>query len=192
MKALKIILIVVVTIIVIPLVVAVFTKKEYLVEREVIINQPNEKVFDYIKYLKNQDEYSKWASMDPEMNVYYRGEDGAVGFVSGWESEDKNVGKGEQEITGITEGSRIDYELRFIEPFKSTSLAYMTTEALDAAQTQVVWGFEGKMSYPMNLMLLIMDFEKMIADDLDHGLTNLKTLLEQQKEEIISEDESEE
>jgi hypothetical protein len=192
MKALKIILIVVVTIILIPLVVALFTKKDYLVEQEVVIHKPNEIVFDYIKYLKNQDEYSKWASMDPQMKVYFRGEDGTIGFVSGWESEDKNVGKGEQEITGITEGSRIDYELRFIEPFQSTSLAYMTTEPLAESSTRVMWGFEGRMAYPMNLMLLIMDFEKMISDDLEHGLDNLKTILEQHQEEDFKKEETEE
>lgn len=31
----------------------------------------------------------------------------------------------------------------------------------------------------MNLMLLCMDMEKMLAPDLENGLNNLKTLLEQ-------------
>lgn len=51
------------------------------------------------------------------MEHYFDGEDGTVGFVSGWKSNSSDVGSGEQEITGTTEGERIDYELRFIEPF---------------------------------------------------------------------------
>ncbi|MEX2593845.1 MAG: hypothetical protein WD426_13810 [Anditalea sp.] len=47
-------------------------------------------------------------------------------------------------------------------------------------QTKVKWGFNGHMNYPMNLMFLFMDFEKMIDDDLETGLYNLKTALEKQ------------
>lgn len=35
------------------------------------------------------------------------------------------------------------------------------------------------MKYPMNLMMLFMDMEKQLAPDLQNGLDNLKTLLEQ-------------
>jgi hypothetical protein len=171
-------LIVIVVIIAIPLIVALLTKKEYGVIREVLINRPKPEVFNYIKYLKNQDNFSKWATMDPNMKKEYRGEDGTVGFVSAWDSEQKNVGKGEQEIKKILEGERIEYELRFIKPFQSTSLAYMTTETISENQTRVKWGFNGKMNYPMNIMLLFMDMEKMIGNDFATGLSNLKTIVE--------------
>lgn len=157
---------------------ALFVKKEYAVEKEIVINQPKAEVFEYIKHLKNQDNFSKWATMDPDMKKTYRGTDGTVGFVSAWESQDDEVGVGEQEIKTITEGDRIDFELRFIKPFESTESAYMTTETLDENQTLVKWGFNGHMDYPMNLMLVFMDIEKMIGDDLQTGLNNLKTKLE--------------
>jgi hypothetical protein len=174
----KTILIVLVVIIAIPLIIALLMKKEYGVIREVVINKPKSEVFNYIKYLKNQDNFSKWATMDPNMKKEYRGEDGAVGFVSAWDSEQKNVGKGEQEIKKLIEGERIEYELRFIKPFQSTSLAYMTTETISENQTRVKWGFNGKMNYPMNIMLLFMDMEKMIGNDFATGLSNLKTIVE--------------
>ena len=77
----------------IPLVVALFTPDSYDVEREVIINQPKSIVFNYVKLLKNQDEYSKWARMDPDMQKSFRGTDGTVGFISAWDSENPDVGK---------------------------------------------------------------------------------------------------
>lgn len=178
MKIFKKILIALVIIIAIPLVMALFIKKDYAVEREVVINQPKENVFDYIKYLKNQDNFSKWATMDPGMKKTYRGTDGTVGFVSAWESQKDDVGVGEQEIKKITEGERIDYELRFIKPFESTEKAYMITHALGENQTSVKWGFSGRMNYPMNLMLLFMDFEEMIGNDFETGLNKLKAELE--------------
>ncbi|PSL35914.1 SRPBCC family protein [Chitinophaga ginsengisoli] len=178
MKALKKILLVIVVLIAIVLILAAFTKKRYGVEREVVINKPKQEVFDYIKLLKNQDNYSKWAMMDPAMKKTYTGTDGTVGFVSAWDSDKKDVGKGEQEIKKIAEGEKIDFELRFYKPFESTEQAYMQTEAVSPTSTKVKWGFNGHMNYPMNLMLLCMDFEKMIGDDLQTGLTNLKSNLE--------------
>ena len=49
------ILIVLLIIIAIPLVGALFVKKSYSVEREIIIDKPKAEVFNYIKFLKNQD-----------------------------------------------------------------------------------------------------------------------------------------
>ncbi|MBK6266189.1 SRPBCC family protein [Marivirga sp. S37H4] len=174
----KKILIAIAIIIAIPLIIALFVNKTYEVEREIIINKPQQEVFDYVKYLKNQDNFSKWATMDPEMKKTYRGTDGTVGFVSAWESDNDEVGTGEQEITNIIEGERIDYELRFIKPMESTAPAFMTTEAVSENQTKVKWGFSGHMDYPMNLMMLFMDFEEMIGNDFQEGLNELKTQLE--------------
>jgi len=178
MKILKTILIAVGILIAVTLIVSLFVKKDYEVEREITIDKPKEEVFDYVKLLKNQDNYSKWATMDPDMKKTYRGTDGTVGFVSAWDSNNKDVGKGEQEIKKITEGERIDFELRFFEPFESSEPAYMTTESVSENQTKVKWGFNGHMDYPMNIMMLFMDFEKMIGDDLETGLKNLKSVLE--------------
>ncbi len=116
--------------------------------------------------------------MDPAMKKSYRGTDGTVGFVSHWESDNEEVGWGEQEIKKITEGERIDFELRFLKPFEATEPAYMATESINENQTKVKWGFSGHFSYPMNLMLLFYDMEKMIGDDLQNGLGKLKEILE--------------
>jgi hypothetical protein len=178
MRILKIILVIIAIIVAIPLVLALFVKKEYSVEREIVINKPKQEVYDYIKYLKNQNNYSKWANMDPAMRKEFRGTDGTVGFVSAWESDKKDVGKGEQEIIKIDEGNRIDYEIRFVEPFESVAPAYMAVEPVSENQAKVKWGFMGRMPYPMNVMQLFMDLPGMIGNDLQTGLNNLKGILE--------------
>jgi len=179
MKALKIIGLVLVGIIVLILITGLFVNGKYAVEREITIQKSKSEVFDYVKYLKNQSNFSVWAKIDPAMKTEFRGEDATVGFVSAWDSKDQKAGKGEQKIVKIDEGSRIDYELHFIEPFESTDFAYMTTTAVNDSVTSVKWGFNGEMKYPMNLMMLTMDMEKMLAPDLQNGLNNLKALLEQ-------------
>lgn len=178
MKVLKYVFGVIFAIIILILIVAAFSPSEYAVEREVIIYRPVTEVFDYVKYLKNQDDFSKWADMDPNMKKKYSGIDGTVGFISAWESDNEEVGKGEQEIMKIEINKRIDYELRFMEPFEATDEAYIITTAINSIQTNVKWGFKGSMNYPMNLMLLMMDMEEMLGNDLQTGLDNLKYVLE--------------
>lgn len=177
MKILKRILIALAIIIAIPLVIALFVNKDYTVERQVTINKPEEQVFDYIKYVKNQQKFSVWSKMDPNMKQEFRGTDGTVGFVSAWDSEDGGVGKGEQEIVAIKENERVDFQLRFIKPFPSTSPAYMATEGQGNATT-VTWGFQGHMDYPFNFMNLFMP--SMLGKDLQAGLNNLKQIMENQ------------
>jgi uncharacterized protein YndB with AHSA1/START domain len=152
--------------------------KEYAVEREVIINQPKDSVFAYIKYLKNQDNFSVWAKTDPKMKKTFTGVDGTVGAISAWESNDENVGVGEQEIKKFTKGERIDFELRFKIPMEATEDAYITTEAISTTETKVKWGFNGGMDYPMNLMLPFFQMDKVIGNDLQTGLDTLKMILE--------------
>lgn len=178
MKTLKRIGIVVIILIALVLILGLFINGKYAVEREVTINKSKQEVFDYVKYLKNQDNFSVWAKIDPTMKKEYRGEDGTVGFVSAWDSENKEAGKGEQKILKIDGSNRIDYETHFIKPFESTDYAYMEFSAVNDSVTNVKWGFDGKMKYPMNLMLLFMNMEKMLAPDLQNGLNNLKGILE--------------
>lgn len=178
MKILKRILMVLAALVAFVLILALVAPKSYSVEREITINQPLDSVFNYVKYLKNQDNFSVWATMDANMKKEYRGTDGVPGFVSAWESESKDVGKGEQEIMKIADGKRIDFEIRFMKPFESTDYAYMTTDAVNDSVTDVKWGFSGKMPYPMNLMLLFMSMDEMVGKDLGTGLENLKSVLE--------------
>jgi effector-binding domain-containing protein len=178
MKILKKILIGLVIIIAIPFITALFINGKYDVVRETTINQPKDMVFEYVKYLKNQDNFSVWSQMDPNMKKGFEGNDGTVGSYATWDSEVDDVGKGEQEITKIIEGERIDFELRFLKPFEATDVAYFITDSIDENKTKVQWGFNGEMDYPMNLMLLFMDMEEMLAPSLEEGLTNLKDLLE--------------
>jgi len=179
MKILKWILIVLVSIIALLLITALFVKKEYAVEKQIEINKPKQDVFNYVVLLTNQNNYSKWAANDPAMEKSFIGVDGKVGFVSAWKSKVKNVGAGEQEITKIDPGNRIDYELRFKEPMEDSNLAHMTVDSIGENKTLVKWGFEGVMSYPSNITLLFLDFDKLIGGDFEFGLKKLKSILEE-------------
>ncbi|OXA75666.1 Polyketide cyclase / dehydrase and lipid transport [Flavobacterium aquidurense] len=179
MLIIKRMLLILILIVSIVLIAAYFMPKDYAVEREITINKPSDSVFNYVRYLKNQNEFSVWANIDPKMKSTYKGTDGNVGAISAWESSVKDVGVGEQEITKITEGKRIDFALRFKEPMNDTAVGFMSTESITGNQTKVKWGINGVFPYPMNIMMPMMNMDKMIGKDLQKGLENLKIKMEQ-------------
>jgi uncharacterized membrane protein len=185
MKILKIILIGIVSLITLILIVALFVKKSYTVERQITINKPKTTIFEYVKILRNSENYSKWVMADPSMKKESKGVDGTRGFIFTWNSESDEVGEGEQEIISIAQGdssqaAEIEYELRFIRPFSGKAQSVMTLIPSGAEQTRVKWHFASEMIYPMNIMLLFMNMEDFLGKDLDTTLQNLKQILEKQ------------
>lgn len=177
MKVLKKIGFVLLVLIALFFITAAFVKKDFSVTKNTTVDKPKSEVFAYIKMLENQDEYSVWQQMDPNMKKSSKGTDGTVGYISSWVSNHEDVGSGEQEIMKIDEGNRMDVMLRFKEPWESEASAYFTTED-DNGKTKVTWGFNGSMPYPWNIMLLFMDMEERVGNDLQTGLDNLKKELE--------------
>ncbi len=159
------------------LILAVLAPKTYDVSRSVEIGKPKQEVFDFLRSLKKMDLWSPWAKKDPNMKKEFRGTDGEVGSVSYWLGN-KEVGEGEQEITKIVDGERIDGELRFMKPFKSESNCYLLTENAAEGKTRVTWGFSGNNKFPMSIMMLFMSMDKMVGKDFEEGLSSLKTILE--------------
>ena len=169
------ILLVVAGIIALLLIIALFMKREHYVKREIIINAPRQKVFDYVKLLKNQDEFNKHAMAGPDRKREFKGTDGTVGYIYAW-SGNKNAGVGEKEIKNIIEGKRIETEIRFVKPMAATACIIMETESLSDNQTKVYWSNAGTLKYLINIMIPMM--EKHVVKDMDSSLSTLKNILE--------------
>ncbi len=159
------------------LILGLIAPKHYEVNRSIIVNKPVSEVFDYLKYIKNQDYWSPWKKKDPNMKQTFEGTDGEVGFISKWEGN-KVVGSGEQEIKRIIENESIESELRFLKPWKSQSDAYLRVVGLDNKQTNVTWGFSGRNKFPFSIFMLFMNMDKAVGKDFEDGLNSLKQQLE--------------
>jgi hypothetical protein len=148
------------------------------IEKSININRSHKLVFDYLRMTKNQDNFSVWNMADPGMKKSYKGVDGTIGFIYSWDSSMKNVGAGEQEITGIDEGKGIDYTIRFSRPMQNTGKTKFQISEIGEKSTSVVWIFDSPSKFPMSLFSPI--FKKMLGKDIEKGLVNLKSLLEKQ------------
>ena len=177
MNILLIILAIVGGLIALILIVALFTEKAYSVERGIVIDRASDDVFQYIRYLKNQENYSKWVMTDPNKKTVSTGIDGTVGFIYAWHGN-KDAGKGEQEIVSIVEGKRMDVEIRFQKPFEAVATVPFIVEAISPQQSRFIWSMNSKMNYPMNIMLAVMSIDKMLGKDMEISLKTLKGILE--------------
>jgi len=175
MNILIIIILVIAGIIALLLIIALLMKREHYVKREIIINAPRQNVFDYLKLLKNQEKFNKYAMTDPDRNGEFKGTDGTVGFIYAW-SGNKDAGEGEKEIMNIVEGESIEMEIRFVKPMITSAQIIMETESLPDDQTKVIWSNAGTLKYPVNIMIPMM--EKHVVKDMDRSLSNLKSILE--------------
>jgi uncharacterized protein YndB with AHSA1/START domain len=169
------ILLIAISVIALLLIIALFMKRDHYVKREIIIHAPRQKVFNFLKLLKNQDKFNKWAKADPDRNWDFKGTDGTVGFIISWNGN-KDVGEGEKEIMKIVEGERIETQIRFVRPMATVANIIMETESLSDNQTRVCMSNAGTLKYPMNIMIPIA--EKMFPKDMDISLSTLKNLLE--------------
>jgi len=145
-------------------------------EASVEIKRSLKDVFDYLKYTKNQDNFSVWNQADPNMKKEYSGTDGTNGFIYKWDSTLRNVGAGEQETKLIIEGKRIEFEVRFLRPMKNVANIEFRFVANGELSTTVTWAFDSPSKFPFSLLSPI--FKKMMVIDLEKGLASLKKLLE--------------
>jgi effector-binding domain-containing protein len=171
MKILKILLGFLIALILLVAILGIIAPKEFEVSRDVTIDAPKNFVFEQIRTLKNNTEWSPWAEKDPEMKKEITGVDGTVGSVYKWEGNE-DVGKGEQEITEVTENS-VTTELRFLEPWESNSTAKLVADEVDDG-TKVTWTLSGDAKFPMSIFNLFGVMDKNLGPDFEKGLTNLK------------------
>ena len=146
------------------------------IEKSIEIKKSSDLVFDYLRMTKNQDNFSVWNMSDPNMKKSHQGTDGTIGFIYSWDSPMRNVGAGEQEITGIVQGKSIDYTVKFFRPMQNTGKSQFQIAGSGNEGALVTWIFDSPSKFPMSLFSPI--FKKMLGKDIEKSLNNLKSILE--------------
>jgi hypothetical protein len=146
------------------------------IKQQIEINRAQKEVYDYLKYADNQNYFSIWNMADPNKTITRTGLDGTVGYISTWDSTNKNVGAGAQEITGLVEPSTIEYDIRFERPMKSVAKASFRIESTGANSCMVSWDFSSPTKFPMSLFTFI--FKIMLGKNMRQSMNNLQNILE--------------
>ena len=158
------------------LVYAVTRPDVFRVERALAIKAPPEKIFPLISDLKGWSAWSPYEKKDPAMKRSFGAVTAGKGAVYGWEGN-KNVGKGNMEITEAVQPSKIVIKLDFLEPFEAHNTALFTLDG-GGETTTVTWSMFGPANFISKLMGIFFDMDKMVGTDFEAGLANLKTIAE--------------
>lgn len=174
-----IVLYIVIGVIVVVLLIAAVMPKKFELRADTIIHAPQAKVWEYVKLFASQKEYSVRVMADPNIKLTYTGTDGTVWAIQARDSEDKNVGAGEQEMITITEDDftkTFEVEIRFKRPMVATNHARTSLEDVGHGHTKVTNVFRGTSPRPGNLMSSL--FLPKVQKDMQQNMNNLRNNLE--------------
>ena len=149
---------------------------ELRVERSMTMAAPVEDVFAQVNNLRNWDAWSPWAKIDPDAKVEFEGPEAGEGAAFTW-AGNSEVGKGKMTIVDSKPDQLVRARVDMIEPFEDTSFTEFTFEP-DGNATGVNWGMSGQHNFLQKAMCLVMNGKKMLGDQLEKGLSNLKSVVE--------------
>lgn len=178
MKLLKYLGLGILSLVALSLIAAAFLPRHFHTEASATVNKPVGDVFSYVRYLKNQDQFSYWNLKDPSMVKTYTGTDGTQGATYSWNSQNEELGQGTQTIKNIVENQRLEIRMQFIKPFENESDATISTTATGPATTTLTWAFDDDMAWPMNLMPYLFNMKKSLGDMLQTSVDNVKKNME--------------
>jgi effector-binding domain-containing protein len=173
MKALKIAGIIIGALVGLVLLLGAIAPRNMKTARSITINAPLEKVFSTVNDLTTWEKWSPWKEMDPESVMTMGEKTVGEGAYYTWEGEKTGKGKMSIEESKLNESILVNVEFDGMGSAKAPFTFDRGTEGV-----QVSWGFDAKMPYPMNAMLLFFDMEEQTGKDFEKGLSNLKNLIE--------------
>lgn len=164
-------------IILLVLVAAMFAGKDFTVSREIVIQKSPTEVFDYIRYLQNHKNFSKWTTKKKEQQADGGGKDGRPGYIQPWHNYEERAGIGELEIKDIIENNELQLVHHYFKPVKGIGESVIKIQSTQSSGSVVRWEYTGHSAYPMNLLTSILNMDKIIGHDLEQGLNKLNTVL---------------
>lgn len=147
-----------------------------VVERQIVIKAPPEKVFAVAGDLRRFNQWSPWAIIDPSTSYSFEGPPMGVGQKMIWQSADPAVGKGTQTVVEYIENSKLVTDLDFGSLGKARASLLLVPVG---GGTGVTWGFRAEASGVLDRWASLM-FDKWIGADYERGLERLKVLAEAQ------------
>ena len=148
---------------------------EWTIQRQAAIPGAPAKVFPYLDDLHKFLEWSPWAKLDPAMKLTHGGLASGSGANFSWEGNGK-VGAGKLTITESRPNDLVRCQFDFYKPICCTNTHEFALKP-EGSQTIVTWTMNGKAPFYFKLILVFVSCDTMMADNLESGLANLKTVV---------------
>jgi uncharacterized protein YndB with AHSA1/START domain len=158
------------------LVLAMTQPDSFQVQRAASIKAPPEKIFSILSDFRRSIEWSPYEKKDPNMKRAYSGAPSGKGAIYEWDG-DRNVGAGRLEILDVSPASKVVVKLDISRPFEGHNIVEYKLEP-KGDLTNVTWAIRGPMPFMSKVMCVFFDIDKMIGNDFEAGLTELKAIAE--------------
>lgn len=152
-------------------------KKSYTFEKSILVDSSNSDVFNYIKFLKNQEQYHDWFKLDQDKMLDYHGEDGVEGARCNWRSDVISVGVGEQEIAKLKYPHDVQITMKVESPIVAVANHDIKIEDKDG-KSKLTYSIQVYFRFPYNIRLLFYDFENEIEASMVKSLKNIRSAVE--------------
>jgi len=157
-------------------VVVALQPSDFSVERSATMAAPQADVFAQVNDPHKWDAWSPWAKLDPEAKISLEGPESGQGAAMTWSGNDK-VGEGKMTVVESRPNDAVKLKVDFVKPFEGTSNSEFGFKP-DGDQTAVTWTMSGHHNFLEKAFCLVMNGKKMIGNDMDKGLAQLKTVAE--------------
>jgi uncharacterized protein YndB with AHSA1/START domain len=148
----------------------------FRVERTVSIKATPEKIYPLMNDFRKAELWNPYEKKDPAMKRTFSGSESGKGSVYVFDGN-KNVGKGRLEIVDAVPPNKVVLTLDMIKPMRVHNIIEYTLEP-KGDSTNATWSMHGRNSYFGKVMSTFVNMDKMVGDDFEAGLTNLKALVE--------------
>jgi len=148
----------------------------YQVERSATIAAPPATVFAQVNDFHKWEAWSPWAKIDPKMKQSFEGAPAGTGAIYSW-AGNSDVGEGRMTITDSRPSELIKIKLEFIKPFAAVDATDFTFTP-QGNQTAVKWTMSGDKNFLMKAFTLFGNMDKMVGDDFEKGLKQMKAVAE--------------
>lgn len=150
---------------------------EAVVQRQVRIAAPPEKVYALVSSIRRFNEFSPWAEIDPNTKYTFEGPETGAGQKMSWDSADPNVRRGSLTIVDAVPGRRVGTELDF-EGMAPASASFEL--APDGSGTAVTWGLKAPLNGAAERWFGIAMMDRIVGGMYEKGLAKLKAIAEKE------------
>lgn len=149
---------------------------EFHVERSATIAAPQDKVFAQVNDFRKWDAWSPWAKLDPQAKIAFEGPPSGEGTVMTWSGNDK-VGEGKMTLDESRPDDLVKIKVDFVKPYEGKTMSQFTLKP-EGDQTSVTWAMYARHNFFEKAFCLIMNGKKMVGDDMEKGLSQMKSVAE--------------
>jgi carbon monoxide dehydrogenase subunit G len=149
---------------------------DFRVERTTKIAAPQADVFAHVNDFHKWDAWSPWAKIDPAAKVGFEGPEAGQGAAMTWSGNDE-VGEGKVTIVDSRPSDLVKVKVDFVRPFEGTNSSEFQFKP-EGDQTAVTWTMSGEQNSVAKAFCLVMNGQKMMGDDMEKGLAQMKSVAE--------------